>query len=249
MHAVTTSRPTGRRLRYTPPADVRMISVGELIEGVRTIPDDQRPRFGFDASPRGFRVWCAGEPDLAKLPAVSVVGTRKVSPEGAARARRIGRELASAAVVVVSGLAAGVDTIAMSGAIENAGVVIGVIGTGIDRAYPAENAPLQERIYREHLLISQFEPGSRVFPSNFPKRNQLMAAISDATVIIEASDTSGTRHQAAECLRLDRPLFIAKSVVDNPATSWTGRFVGKRGVHILTDTAQILDVVGRRAGA
>lgn len=242
-------RRTGRGQRYAPPSNVRVSAVGDLIEGARTIPEGQQVRFGFDVSERGFRVWCAGERDLVKLPGVSVVGTRKVSGEGAARARRLGRELASAGVVVVSGLAAGVDTIAMSSAIENAGVAIGVIGTGVDRAYPAENAQLQERIYREHLLISQFEPGARVYSSNFPKRNQLMAAISDATVIIEASDTSGTLHQAAECLRLGRPLFIAKSVVDDPTTTWTQRFVGKHGVHVLTDTAQIIEMLGRRAHA
>src|SRR5437879_3348576 len=83
---------------------------------------------------------------------------------------------------------------------------------------------LQERIYREHLLTSQFAPGKMVFQSNFPERNRLMAAISDATVIVEASDTSGSLHQAAECVHLGRWLFIAKSLAENPSFRWPKDF-------------------------
>src|SRR5207247_10097113 len=107
-----------------------------------------------------------------------------------------------AGIVVVSGLARGVDTEALSAAIAAGGRVIAVIGTPIDKAYPAENKRLQEQIYSEHLLISQFPPGRRVYQSNFPERNKLMAAISDATVIIEAGETSGTLHQAAAWVRV-----------------------------------------------
>jgi predicted Rossmann fold nucleotide-binding protein DprA/Smf involved in DNA uptake len=78
----------------------------------------------------------------------------------------------------------------------------------------------QEQIWREHLLISPFPEGRLVFRSNFPQRNRVMAALSDATVIIEAYDTSGTLHQAAECQRLGRWLFIARAVADDPSLTW-----------------------------
>jgi DNA processing protein len=244
MHVAAARKP---RTKYAPPSSVRVVHVADLIAGARSIPPSQRDRFGFTVQePKGFQVWCAGELDYLKLPCVSIVGTRKVSEAGTRRARKLARELSAAGVVVVSGLAMGVDSIAMNAAIESRGVVVGVIGTGIDRAYPAENAELQERVYREHLLISQFAPEERVFKANFPKRNQLMAAVSDATAIIEASDTSGTLHQAAECMRLARPLFIAKSVVDDPAVTWTARFVGKPRVHVLTETAELLKVLRER---
>ena len=126
---------------------------------------------------------------------------------------------------MVSGLAYGVDTVAHTTAIETGGRTIAVIGTPLDKASPAENKRLQEEIYREHLLISQFAEGSRIFPSSFPQRNKLMATLTDATVVMEASDTSGTLHQAAECTRLKRWLFIAKSVVDDPALSWPKDFL------------------------
>src|SRR5205814_51885 len=111
--------------------------------------------------------------------------------------------------VIVSGLARGIDTAALMGAIEKGGRTVAVIGTPLDKAYPAENADLQTEIYSHHLLVTPFRIGEQVFKANFPKRNRVMAAISDATVIIEASDTSGTLHQAAECEKLGRWLFIA----------------------------------------
>jgi DNA processing protein len=174
---------------------------------------------------------------------VAIVGTRKVSREGAARARRLARELANAGIVIVSGLAEGIDTEALTTAMNAGGRVIGVIGTPIIKAYPAANKRLQEMIYTHHLLISQFEPGRPTFPSNFPERNRLMAAISDATAIIEASDTSGALHQAAECLRLKRWLFIAQAIVENCNLSWPSNFRGKPNVKVLNKTADILDVL------
>jgi len=187
-----------------------------------------------------------GDISLLHRKCVAVVGTREVTPEGSARSRRLARELAAAGVIVMSGLAKGVDTEALNAAVEAGGRVVAVIGTPVDRAYPAENKRLQERIYREHLLISQFAPGERVFPTNFPERNKLMAALSDATAIIEAGDTSGTLHQAAECGRLGRWLFIAKSVVDNPLLQWPKRFVGQPKVASLSSTEDILKAIGAK---
>jgi len=147
---------------------------------------------------------------------------------------------------VVSGLARGIDTHAIAAALEAGGRVIAVIGTPLDKAYPAENARLQERIYREHLLISPFAPGARIHRGNFPARNRLMAALSDATVIIEARDTSGTRHQAAECVRLRRWLFIARSIVDDSRLKWPTGFLGKPRVRVLTSSADVLEILRAR---
>ncbi len=106
------------------------------------------------------------------------------------------------------------------------------------------NVPgLQERIYREHLLISQFALGKMVFQSNFPERNRLMAATSDARVIVEASDTSGGLHQAAECVRLGRWLSIAKSLAENPSLRWSKDFVQYPNSRILSETSDILDLI------
>lgn len=228
---------------YAPPSDVSTSTLGELILGTRSIPEHQQERMGFRGERSGARVWLAGDTSLIKKPCVSVVGAREVSKEGAARARRLAKELAQAGIVTVSGLAKGVDTEALTEAMNAGGRVMAVIGTPIDRAYPAENKRLQEKIYRDHLLISQFAPGKRVFPSNFPERNQLMAAISDATVIIEASDTSGSLHQAVECSRLGRWLFIAKSLAENPSLTWPQKFLAYPTTRVLTHLSDITDVI------
>lgn len=229
-----------RRDNYVPPSPdaVRVATLQSLIGGVRTVLPEQQERLEqYD------RIYAVGDVTLLKRHCVAIVGTREVSFEGAARARRLARELCAQSVVIVSGLAKGVDTEALNAAMEAGGKVTAVIGTPMNRAYPAENARLQETIYRDHLLISQFSPGEKVFPSNFPERNKLMAALSDATVIIEAGDTSGTLHQAAECVRLGRWLFIAKNVVDDPSLKWPRRFLGNPTVRVLTSSADVLGAI------
>jgi len=185
------------------------------------------------------RIFYAGDLNILRSPCVSIVGTREVSEEGAARASRLARELVALGVTVVSGLAKGVDTHALNSAIEAGGKVTAVIGTPLSKAYPAENAALQEAIWKDHLLMTPFADGEAVFKSNFPKRNRVMAAISDATVIVEASDTSGTLHQAAECQRLGRWLFIMKSVAVDPTLKWPASFLGKPKTAILEKTGEI----------
>ncbi len=147
--------------------------------------------------------------------------------------------------MVVSGLAVGIDTAALRGALDVRGAVAAVIGTPLDKAYPAENKRLQELIYREHLLISPFAHGTRVFQSNFPERNRLMAALTDATVIIEASDTSGSLHQAKECELIGKWLFIARSVVDDPNLTWPKAFLRYRRARVLTRSQDVLDALAQ----
>ena len=234
-----------KRTKYCPPnpESIKNLSVGILLNGRRNIIPNQQPRLGFESEGLALELWCAGDISLVQKTCVSIVGTRAVSTEGAARARRLGRDLAEAEIVVFSGLAKGVDTEALQSAINSNGRVVAVIGTPLDKAYPAENKHLQEEIYRNHLLISQFHPGQRVFPSHFPERNKLMAALSDATVIIEAGETSGTLHQAAECLRQGRWLFIAQAVIDDKSLSWPARFTSHEKCRVLKVTEDLLSVL------
>lgn len=186
----------------------------------------------------------AGDLSVLKRPAIAIVGTRNASHEGAARARRLAKELALSDVTVVSGLAAGIDTHALTSAIRHGGRAAAVIGTPLDKAYPAENKALQEEIYTHHCLISQFPSGARVFKANFPQRNRVMAAVTDGSVIVEASDTSGTLHQAAECVRLNRWLFLVRSVVENKSINWPAKFLGYSRTVIVDRTEDILNRAG-----
>lgn len=170
---------------------------------------------------------------------VAIIGTRKPTELGRARVRRLVRELVRENICIVSGLAEGIDTEAHQAAIREGGKTMAVVGLPLDRVYPKKNSSLQEYIGREHLLVSQFEPGVETHPSFFVQRNRTMALLSDATVIIEAGDSSGTLSQAAETVRNGKPLFILKSALDRPDLQWPARFV-KRGAIVLTDSNQII---------
>jgi DNA processing protein len=122
------------------------------------------------------------------------------------------------------------------------GKTVAVIGTPLDRCYPAEHAGLQMQLCQEQLVLSQFAPGARVFPANFPQRNRFMALLSHASVIIEAGNTSGSLSQAAETQRLGRPLFIARSLMGRSDLFWPAKFL-RAGAHALDDAAQVIDAV------
>lgn len=229
------------RLRYRLPVDAHRTELQDLVRSTgRTVGKDSQFDLLRSYGTKDAYVHFAGDLSLLNRKAVSIVGTRDVSDEGARRAARLARELASAGVVVVSGLAKGVDTAALSGALAVDGRVAAVIGTPLQKAYPAENAALQAEIAERHLLVSPFAEGEAVFKANFPKRNRVMALLSDATVIVEASDTSGTLHQAAECIRQGRWLFILRSVTENPAISWPQRFLKEARTIVVTSMDDIL---------
>lgn len=227
-----------------PPEHVAVSDLNELVRlGNRVAADDKQLAFLSAEKRKDVPIYTSGALEILKGKIVAIVGSRAASYDGQRRAARLAKELTAAGVVVSSGLAKGIDTAALTSAIEYGGKVLAVIGTPLDVAYPAENKRLQETIYANHLLLTPFKVGQRVYPSNFPQRNRVMALLSDATVIVEASDTSGTLHQAAECVRQNRLLFIAKSVVDDNSLTWPKQFVGKACVRVLEKTEDILSAI------
>ncbi len=177
---------------------------------------------------------------------VAVVGTRKASEEGIRRARKLARQLVEAEFAVVSGLAAGIDTAAHRSAIEAGGRTIAVLGTPIHQVYPKENRRLQDFIATRHLVVSQVPViGYRKMPFQqrrtlFPARNVTMSAITEATVIVEASETSGTRTQARAALAQGRKLFILDSCFKNPKITWPAHFHRQGAIRVKT----IADIEG-----
>ena len=189
--------------------------------------------------------------DIGRLdmPCVSVVGSRQCSEDGVKRAKKLARGLAEAGYTVVSGLAVGVDTAAMTAAMEAKGNVIGVIGTPINQYYPTENKELQDRTAKEKLLISQVpfyrykhEPFSAK-RRYFPQRNETMAAISEATIIVEAGETSGTLTQARACLQQGRKLFILNACFERTDITWP-QYYADKGAFRVKDFNDIFDVLG-----
>ena len=172
-------------------------------------------------------------------PRVAVIGSRKASSKGLRAARNIAQVLAQHNVIVVSGLAEGIDSAAHKSAIEANGHTIAVLGTPLDQVYPRENAHLQDLIMRKHLAVSQFPIGYPIMPKNFVIRNRTMALIADASIIVEASNSSGSLHQGWEALRLGRPLFIWSPLMHDPSLSWTKKMAAY-GAMEFTEPEEVL---------
>lgn len=168
------------------------------------------------------KLYFKGDISLLEAPKkISIVGARKATDNGKIRARNLAKLLTEEGFVIVSGLAAGIDTEAMQSTIKHGGHLIGVIGTPINEYYPKENRSLQDEVAQKHLLLSHvpfFKYSKQPFATKkfyFPERNAVMAAVSDATVIVEASETSGTLTQARACMEMGRKLFILNSCFEN----------------------------------
>jgi DNA processing protein len=213
--------------------DAEIHRYGIRIHGAGEYPEKLR-----DAAHPVELLYYQGWWDLAESPSVAVVGTRKPSLEGAARTRKLVRALVKDGYTIVSGLAAGVDTVAHSTAIEANGRTIAVIGTPLTHTYPRDNVELQRRIAREYLVVSQV-PVCRYeaqdFRMNrffFPERNVTMSALTEATIIVEAGETSGTLIQARAALHQGRKLFILDSCFKNKKLTWPQRFADQGAIRV-----------------
>lgn len=180
-----------------------------------------------------------GDWGLVHTRSVAVVGTRQPTPAGDKRTRQLVSALVRDGFTIVSGLASGVDTAAHETAlVEPEGRTIAVIGTPLGEAYPKVNAAMQERIAREHLLISQVPVeryGAQDYRFNrlfFPERNKTMAALTEATIIVEAGETSGTLIQAREALKQGRKLFILNSCFERKDLTWPARFESDGAIRV-----------------
>ena len=172
-------------------------------------------------------------------PRVAVIGTRTPSERGMSEAKDVVETLVKSGITIVSGLARGIDTLAHKTAIRNGGRTVAVIGTPLDKSYPKENAGLQEEMMKHHMVISQYPAGHATTRKDFVLRNRTMALISNASIIIEAGEGSGTLHHGWEALRLGRPLYLCKSILDNQELEWPKEMT-RYGAIVLDDTRDIL---------
>jgi DNA processing protein len=184
-----------------------------------------------------------GSPELLAGRGVAVVGARACSPYGAQVARMLGRELATAGLVVVSGLARGVDGEAHRGALESGGLTVAVLGCGIDRDYPASHAPLSRRIEERGLVVSEYEPGVEPAPWRFPARNRIIAGLCEAVVVVEARERSGALITADFALEEGREVFAVPGEITAALSNGTNALL-KLGATPLTSTTDVLDALG-----
>ena len=206
--------------------------------GVRIHRDAEYPPKLRDAKHPIEFLYYQGWWDLAWASSVAVVGTRRPSRKGVQWARTLARDLVADGWVVVSGLAQGIDIAAHQAAIEADGATIAVLGTPLSDTYPKANRTLQEKIAHEFLVISQVpvlhyaEQSFRVNRKFFPERNLLMSALTEATIIVEAGETSGTLIQARGALEQGRKLLILDHCFQKPGLSWPGKLEQQGAIRV-----------------
>jgi DNA processing protein len=178
-----------------------------------------------------------GAPSAADARGVAVVGTRKATDRGFRQARQLATELADAGVPVISGLAAGIDTAALGAALSAGGRAVAVIGTGLRRTYPKENAGLQQRIGEAGLVLSQFLPDASPTKTTFPMRNAVMSGYSAATVVVEAPNRSGARMQARLALEHGRQVFLLETLLAN---DWARDYAQRPNTVVVRDVSDVI---------
>jgi DNA processing protein len=173
---------------------------------------------------------------------VAVIGTRRASDRGLRAAARIAEHLVGCGYTVVSGLAAGIDSAAHRSALAFGGRTVAVIGTGLARCYPAQNAALQQRIGRDGAVVSRFWPDEPPTRQSFPLRNAVMSGLALATVVVEAGMTSGARLQARLALAHGRPVFMLASLLEQ---RWARELAERPATHVISSPEEIVSGVER----
>jgi len=178
-------------------------------------------------------LYVRGNPELLTQPGIAMVGTRHPTPYGSGMAERLACDLAAQGLIIISGLARGVDTASHRGAITAKGKTVAVFGTGVDVIYPKENSRLSEQILAlGGTLISEFPLGTAAFPQNFPIRNRILSGMSVGVLVVEAAEYSGTRITARCALEQNRDVFAVPGNVTNK-NSWGPNTLIKQGAKLV----------------
>ncbi len=222
--------------------EVRRLVTPLLNSGARltTVLDDDYPLNLREIFNRPPFLFYRGTLRVDDARSVAVVGTREPTTEGVKRARKMARLLAEQKVTVLSGLARGIDTVAHRATLEAGGRTIAVLGSGLNKIYPPENADLAKEIARRGAVVSQFWPDAPPRQLNFPRRNITMSGLGQGTVVIEASATSGAKMQARLALQHGKKVFLLESLVEHHA--WARDYL-KRGAIKVTRAEEILKLL------
>jgi DNA processing protein len=185
-------------------------------------------------------LYVRGDPQVLTEPSIGVVGTRKPTLYGTQMAERLGRELAARGLVIVSGLARGIDAISHQGALAVNGRAIGVLGTGVDVCYPKENRKLYEKVVERGALLSEFPLGTHPAPENFPVRNRIVAGLPLGVVIVEGAQYSGSLITARLAMEFGREVFGVPGNVTQPV-SFAPNLLIKQGAKLVTNGEDVIE--------
>ncbi|HSC80815.1 MAG TPA: DNA-processing protein DprA [Chitinolyticbacter sp.] len=208
-----------------------------------TLADDDYPRSLLDLPDAPPLLFCKGRVDLLSAAALAVVGSRNATPQGLEHASAFAQSMSAGGLTVVSGLAAGIDAAAHRGSLKEVGSTIAVVGTGLDRVYPAGNVSLAHEVAEHGLMISEFVLGTPPKAEHFPRRNRLIAALTRGVLVVEAALGSGSLITARQAADLGREVFAIPGSIHSPVARGCHRLI-KDGAKLVESADDILSELG-----
>ncbi|MEK7195677.1 MAG: DNA-processing protein DprA [Patescibacteria group bacterium] len=212
--------------------DIKSLDISHLTPRLRQIPDAPS------------KIFIRGELFTNDEPAIAIVGTRKATAQGLRMAREIAGELSNKGIIIVSGLAMGIDTAAHEGALSVGGKTVAVLGNGLDKIYPAQNQNLAEEILNKGgAIVSEYEAGTPSFKQNFIQRNRIISGLSLAVIVVEAPERSGALATAGFAARQGREVFVTPGEFNN--YNYMGSHILVReGARLVASVKDIIEDLG-----
>lgn len=196
---------------------------------------------GLDDFPK--KLYILGNLPKKNIPTIAIVGSRKPTQYGREVTERLAGDLARAGVVVISGLALGIDSIAHRATLEASGITIAVLANGLDTIYPRNHQALARQIVEnDGAILSEYESGTPPLPFRFLQRNRIVSGLADGIVVVEAATRSGTLSTAAHALDQNKEVFAVPGNITSPLSSGCNALI-KQGATPVTDTKDILDII------
>jgi len=205
-----------------------------------TLADADYPKTLLEIADPPAMLYCKGQRSLLSQPCLGVVGSRNATPQGVRDAEAFAQALSDAGLTIVSGLALGIDAAAHRGGLAGAGSSVAIIGTGLDRIYPARNKALAHRLAENGLIVSEFALGTPPLPGHFPRRNRLISGLSRGVLVVEAAPNSGSLITARVATEQGREVFAIPGSIHSPLSRGCHALI-KQGAKLVESAADILD--------
>ncbi|OIR09650.1 hypothetical protein GALL_80550 [mine drainage metagenome] len=222
--------------------------LGDSRNSVLTLADADYPQALLNISDPPPVLYVKGRRDLLNNPALAVVGSRNASPQGIRNADAFSKSLSDAGLCIVSGMAHGIDAAAHLGGLQGIGSSIAVVGTGLDKVYPAANRELAHRLAQDGTIVSEFPLGTPPLPANFPRRNRIISGLSLGCLVVEASVQSGSLITARMALEQGRDVFAIPGSIHSPQSRGCHALI-KQGAKLVESAQDVLEEIGYRISA
>ena len=215
-----------------------------------TLADTDYPRNLLEIADPPAMLYCKGNRALLSQPSLGIVGSRNATPQGLRDAEAFAHALSDAGLTIVSGLALGIDAAAHRGGLAGAGSSVAIVGTGLDRVYPARNKALAHQLVEKGLVVSEFPLGTPPLPGHFPRRNRLISGLSRGVLVVEAAPDSGSLITARVATEQGREVFAIPGSIHSPLARGCHALI-KQGAKLVESAADILDELAwqQRLGA